>query len=126
MNESSLLNSVILIVDDQEPNVDILTGLLEFQGYTRVVSTTDSRQVMDLVKAHKPDLILLDLLMPYLTGFEVLNLLKAYLTEQGYLPVLVLTADVTTETRKLALSNGATDFLTKPFDLIEVGLSIIS
>jgi len=124
MNESSILNSVILIVDDQEPNVDILTSLLDYQGYTRVISTTDSRQVIDLVRTHKPDLILLDLLMPYLTGFEVLQLLQKEQTDQSYLPVLVLTADVTTETRKLALTNGATDFLTKPFDLIEVGLRI--
>lgn len=124
MNENALYNSVILIVDDQEPNVDILKGLLEFQGYTRVIATTDSRQVIDLVREHNPDLILLDLLMPYITGIEVLQLLKKELSAQSYLPVLVLTADITTETRKQALTNGATDFLTKPFDLIEVGLRI--
>jgi len=124
MNEIALNDSVILIVDDQEPNVDILTGLLEYQGYTHIISTTDSRQVIDLVRAHEPDLILLDLLMPHLTGFEVLQLLREEVTAQNYLPVLVLTADITAETRKLALTNGATDFLTKPFDLIEVGLRI--
>lgn len=113
-----------MIVDDQEANIDILDGFLEVQGYTNIKTTTDPREVIPLLKNFKPDLLLLDLSMPYLTGFEVMELLKEAMPEEYFLPILVLTADITSEAKIKALSSGASDFLTKPFDLLEVGLRI--
>ena len=110
----------ILIVDDQQVNIDILTDFLDIQGYLFVKSTTDSRKVIDLMIDFQPDIILLDLTMPYFSGFDILEQLKTIVPEGSYLPVLVLTADVTLETKRKALMAGASDFLTKPFDLIEL------
>lgn len=114
----------ILIVDDQEANVEVLESLLTLQGYLNVKTTTDSREVVRLFAEFEPDLILLDLMMPYLNGFEVMDQLKNLISENTYLPILVLTADVTPEAKQRALSGGAHDFLIKPFDLVEVGLRI--
>lgn len=124
MINSALINANILVVDDQEANIDILEGLLELEGYTNVRSTTDSREVQSIFESFKPDLILLDLMMPYLNGFEVMENLKGHISDGSYIPILVLTADITTETKKHALKDGANDFLTKPFDLTEVALRI--
>ena len=124
MVDASLKNANILIVDDQEANIDVLEGLLEMQGYTSIKTTTDPRDVLHLFASFEPDLILLDLMMPHLSGFEVMEQLKSIVQANTYLPILVLTADATSEARQRALSNGASDFLTKPFDLIEVGLRI--
>jgi two-component system, sensor histidine kinase and response regulator len=117
-------NANILIVDDDDANINVLAGLLEMQGYTNIKSTTDPRLVVDFFKSFQPDLILLDLMMPYLTGYEILEQLKELVPDQSYLPVLVLTAEITAEAKQRALSSGAKDFLTKPFDLVEVGLRI--
>jgi DNA-binding response OmpR family regulator len=119
-----LKDARILIVDDQVPNVEILEAFLDMQGYTQVYSTTDSRQVSEIVDQFKPDLLLLDLMMPHVSGFDVMTQLKQRGSLTRHLPVLVLTADATTETKQKALSGGASDFLTKPFDLVEVGLRI--
>ena len=124
MIDSTFKNANILIVDDQEPNIDVLEGLLDMQGYLNIKTTTDSREVLDLFKTFNPDLILLDLSMPYLTGFDVMEQLKPLVKKNTLLPILVLTADVTMSAKQRALSGGATDFITKPFDLIEVGLRI--
>lgn len=124
MIDLSLKEANILIVDDQEANVDVLDGYLEMQGYLNIRTTTDSRQVAGLFESFKPDLLLLDLSMPYLNGFEVMEMLKTMMPENFYLPILVLTADITPEAKIKALSGGASDFLTKPFDLLEVGLRI--
>ncbi|MEI7663246.1 MAG: response regulator [Bacteroidota bacterium] len=124
MIDATLKNANILIVDDQEANIDILAGLLEMQGYSHVKTTTDPRLVVDLYHSFNPDLILLDLMMPHLSGYEVMNLLKEQIPFNTYLPILVLTADITIESKQRALSGGAKDFLSKPFDLIEVGLRI--
>lgn len=124
MIDLSLKQANILIVDDQVANIDVLEGLLAMQGYTNYKSTIDSREVVKLYAEFEPDLILLDLSMPYLSGFEVMAQLKSLVSHDTYLPILVLTADVTNEAKQRALSSGAVDFLTKPFDLIEVGLRI--
>ncbi|MEI6882871.1 MAG: response regulator [Bacteroidota bacterium] len=124
MINSWLKNSNILIVDDKEANVDILVGLLEMQGYTNIKTTTDPRLVQGLFNSFKPDILLLDLLMPHLNGFEVMEELRGMIPQGTYFPILVLTADMTTETKQRALSAGANDFLVKPFDLIEAGLRI--
>lgn len=124
MIDPSFKKSNILIVDDQEANIDVLEGFLEMQGYVNIKSTTDPREVVALYERFQPDLILLDLSMPYLSGFEVMALLKKIVQPNTFLPILVLTADITSEAKINALSGGASDFLTKPFDLLEVGLRI--
>lgn len=124
MINPTLKKANILIVDDQEANIDVLHGFLEMQGYENVATTTDPREVVGLLTSFNPDLILLDLTMPFLNGFEVMEQLKELIPENIFLPILILTADITTESKIRALSGGANDFLTKPFDLLEVGLRI--
>ncbi len=124
MIDLTLKNANILVVDDQEANLDVLEGFLEMQGYTNIKTTQDPREVIHLFASFEPDLILLDLSMPYLSGFEVMEQLKSIVSANIFLPILVLTADVTSSAKQRALSGGASDFLTKPFDLVEVGLRI--
>ncbi len=124
MIDSTLKNANILILDDQQSNIDILTELLDIKGFINYRATTDSRIVFDLFEELKPDLLLLDLNMPYLNGFQVMMHLKSMIPVNTYLPILVLTADITIESKQKALAGGASDFLTKPFDLIEVDLRI--
>ncbi len=119
-----LTNSRILIVDDQEANVRILESLLDIKGFKHVKSTTDSRQVEGLVQSFSPDLLLLDLMMPHMSGFEVMERLREKETGSHFMPILMLTADSTKEAKQQALELGATDFLTKPFDFTEVLLRI--
>ena len=114
----------ILIVDDEPTNVRLLERLLQATGYRNLESTTDSRRVLELYQAFGPDLILLDLLMPHLDGIGVLGQLKAVIPADEYLPVLILTADVTIEAKHRALAAGAKDFVTKPFDQVETLLRI--
>ncbi|MEI6575998.1 MAG: ATP-binding protein [Bacteroidota bacterium] len=114
----------ILIVDDEQANIDVLLGLLEIQGYKNLETTTNPGKVLDLYYSFKPDLILLDLMMSPLNGFDIMEKLREVHPRTSFLPILVLTADVTTESRQRALAGGANDFLTKPFDLIEVDLRI--
>ncbi|MEI6899021.1 MAG: response regulator [Bacteroidota bacterium] len=122
MSPEKLKTAKILIVDDKEANIDILSGLLEMQGYANIKDTIDSRRVIDLYNSFHPDLILLDLMMPHLTGYDVMEQLKALIPIGTYLPILILTADITAEAKQRALAMGAMDFLAKPFDLVEVGL----
>jgi CheY-like chemotaxis protein len=124
MIDSILKTAKILIVDDKQSNIDILEGLLEESGYENFQSTTDPRLVIDLFNSFNPDLILLDLMMPHLSGFEVMEQLKPLIPQGTYLPILVLTADITSESKLRALSGGAKDFLSKPFDLYEVQIRI--
>jgi PAS domain S-box-containing protein len=124
MIDSTLINAKILIVDDQQVNIDVLTGLLDAKGYTSIQTTTDSRNVVRLFEEFKPDLILLDLAMPHVNGFQVMEQLKDLIPAGTYIPILVLTADITSESKQKSLAGGASDFLTKPFDLVEVDLRI--
>jgi two-component system sensor histidine kinase/response regulator len=124
MIDSTFKNANILIVDDRKANIDILEGLLEELEYRNVKSETDPRKVAGLLVSFKPDLILLDLMMPFLSGFEVMEELNSLIPASTYLPILVLTADITPEAKKRALSGGAKDFLSKPFDLTEISLRI--
>ena len=110
----------ILIVDDEPTNIRLLERVLGKADYGRIRSTTDPCQVEELVGAFDPDIILLDLQMPVLDGFAVLEQLKRIGSAGNFLPVIVLTADATPQTRLRALSSGAHDFLTKPFDNAEV------
>jgi DNA-binding response OmpR family regulator len=113
----------ILIIDDEPANVALLKDMLGDNGYERIKSITDSRLALETCREFEPDLVLLDLIMPNLDGFAILDLLDAYRTET-YLPVIVLTADVTEETKLRSLHAGATDFLLKPFNETEVLLRI--
>ncbi len=124
MNEDALLSMRILIVDDEPVNVALLEDLLQISEYQQVRSTTDPREVVKLCAEFRPDLILLDLNMPFIDGFGVLAQLDGVIAPTDCLPVLVLTADINMESKRRALSAGATDFLTKPFDHIEVLLRI--
>jgi PAS domain S-box-containing protein len=114
--ESEILNASILLVDDQEPNVTLLTQLLSDAGYTRVASTMNPEEVCGLHRKNAYDLILLDLQMPGMDGFQVMEALKTNAGD-SYLPVVVLTAQPGHKLR--ALQAGAKDFISKPFDLVE-------
>ena len=116
-------NARILIVDDEPVNVDLLRRLLERAGFSRIESTNDSRQALDLYVKFRPDLILLDLHMPHRDGLEVMDELNQ-IAEASYLPILMLTGDDTPEAKREALSRGAKDFLNKPFHSDEVLLRI--
>ena len=116
-----ILNASILIVDDQEVNVSLLKQLLSEAGYARIASTMDPHEVCELHRKNRYDLILLDLQMPGMDGFQVMEGLKAIETD-GYLPVLVITAQPGHKLR--ALQAGAKDFIGKPFDLAEVQMRI--
>ncbi|SFF10609.1 ATP-binding response regulator [Sunxiuqinia elliptica] len=124
MTEEVLKKAKILIVEDQQPNIDVLEDLLRMKGYQDFKATADPREVFRLFATYEPDLILLDLSMPYLSGFEVMEQLRRIIPDDTYFPILILTADATKETKERALSEGASDFLTKPFDLTEVALRI--
>jgi PAS domain S-box-containing protein len=113
---SDILNASILIVDDQEANVSLLEQMLLAAGYTCVASTTNPEEVCALHRKNRYDLILLDLQMPGMDGFQVMEGLKTNAAD-GYLPVLVITAQPGHKLR--ALKAGAKDFITKPFDLVE-------
>ena len=102
----------------------LLERILQQSGATQITSTTDARQVVSLYSATQPDLIILDLMMPYLDGFAVMEQLAPIIPAETYLPILVITADATSETRRRALADGAKDFLTKPIDPLEVVLRI--
>jgi PAS domain S-box-containing protein len=117
LETSEILNASILIVDDQEANVRLLEKMLRNAGYQRITSTMDPRAVFPLHLAHRYDLILLDLQMPEMDGFQVMEGLKE-IEPDGYLPVLVITAQPGHKLR--ALQEGAKDFVSKPFDLVEV------
>src|SRR3954462_13040074 len=117
ISKPDILNATILIVDDQDANVRLLEQMLSDGGYTRVASTMNPREVCDLYRDNRYDLILLDLQMPGMDGFQVLEGLKQIDTD-GYLPVLVITAQPGHKLR--ALKAGAKDFVSKPFDLVEV------
>jgi len=124
LDAGALKGSRILIVDDQPQNVMLLERLLAVDGYTAVTSTTDSSQVLSLAAELDPDLILLDLQMPQPNGFQVMQQLEPWTRGSVRLPILVLTADGTRDAKTRALSVGASDFLTKPFDTTEVLLRV--
>ncbi len=114
-----LTGAKILIVDDQVPNVRLLERMLKGAGYREVHGTTEPREVAELYARHHFDLVLLDINMPHLNGFQVMEQLSL-IEPDTYVPVLVLTAQSDMETRLHALEAGAKDFLGKPFERLEV------
>lgn len=124
MKEDILKHARVLLVDDEPQNVRYLEDVLRWAGYQHVEGTTDPRQALPIFQRFQPDLVILDLLMPEMDGFEVLDGLRARLGPDEYLPILILTSDVTREARRRALSAGAKDFLTKPMSPTEVGIRV--
>lgn len=113
----------ILVIDDDRMSVSLLEQLLRRHGYSRVMGITDSREALETCAAVDPDLILLDLMMPEMDGFAVLEALRSNVSER-FLPIVVLTADITEEAKARALEAGATDFLVKPVSQTEALLRI--
>jgi len=124
MMEEEVLAARVLIIDDQPANLRLLEDLFIGEGLTQVVGTTDARTALGLYNAFDPDLVVLDLMMPELDGYAVLEQLKRRGDPYDFRPVLVITADATAEAKRRALALGAKDFLTKPFDTLEAMLRV--
>jgi DNA-binding response OmpR family regulator len=113
----------ILVIDDEPANAELLEAILVDNGYQDVKAITDSRIALEVCRTFEPDLVLLDLMMPHVDGFTILEALGSE-PDRGSTPVIVLTADENKETKLRVLNAGATDFMLKPFDLTEVLLRI--
>jgi two-component system, sensor histidine kinase and response regulator len=124
MKNSFYKKAKILIVDDTYANIELLEMLLTNVGFQNIKALTDSCIAIETYQAYKPDIILLDLMMPFKNGFEIMEDLKQIVPDNSYLPILVLTADIHADVKQRALSAGAKDFLSKPFDLNEVIIRI--
>jgi signal transduction histidine kinase len=114
----------ILIIDDEIANVRLLAKILAAEGYHNVSMTTDSRDAANIFIDNDPDMVLLDLNMPHQTGYDVMATLSHLIPDKAFLPILILTADATPASKRRALGGGATDFICKPFDNLEVALRI--
>jgi putative two-component system response regulator len=124
MSDDELAGMRLLIVDDNASSVALLEAMLAEAGYGNLVATQNPRLVRELCLRWQPDLLLLDLRFPDMSGFDVLADIPELLADPVNLPVLVLTADISPATRRKALSHGARDFVTKPFDVTEVLLRV--
>ncbi|MEX2525997.1 MAG: HD domain-containing phosphohydrolase [Gemmatimonadota bacterium] len=119
-----MLAASILLVDDEGANLRVLERILARAGYSEVSATSDPREVEPLFRELQPDLVVLDLHMPKMDGFEIMKRLGGLIPEGSFLPILVLTGDPNLEVRQRALAVGARDFVNKPFDVVEVLLRI--
>lgn len=124
MNEATLREARILLVDNEVGYTCLMANFLNRIGYSRLESLNDSTRTLETIEAFKPDLIILDLSMPQMNGFQVLDGLRANRQSEDQIPVLVLTGDATAENKRRALVAGATDLLVKPFDPSEVSMRI--
>lgn len=115
---------VILAVDDEEPNLSLLRSILRREGYPSPHTTRDPHEAAGLFDSLRPDLVLLDIRMPGMDGFAVMEQIRRSPHAAGYLPILMLTGDTSPSARQRALGSGATDLVLKPFDVIEVALRI--
>src|SRR4051812_3734491 len=120
VSRAAILESAILIVDDEEANVRFLARFLARAGYTSIRTTTSSREAVQLFGDTRPDLVCLDVHMPDMDGFAVLARIREMCAPTDFLPVLAITGDVSPETRQRVLLAGAKDFLEKPFEPAEV------
>lgn len=123
-NEQQLSTAKVLIIDDEEAHVRVLEWALKQANFPNFHSLTDSTRATEEFCRFQPDILLLDLNMPKVDGFEVLERVKTILPPDEFVPVLMMTADTTAETRRRALSTGAHDFVNKPLDYSEVILRI--
>ena len=126
MTSELIHQAKIFIIDDEEINVRLLGRFLETAGYKNVAVTTDPHRAIAMFTDDDPDLVLLDLHMPPPDGFELLKAMRDMTQPNAFLPIVVLTADCSSDAKRLALKLGATDFLSKPFDDVEVLLRIES
>jgi len=124
MGDTGVAYSKLLIVDDDESYIRFLTVVLQNAGYSRLTSLTDPREATRCYAEFEPDLILLDFLMPYLDGLQVIEALQTRIPRSSYVPILVLTADADPRTRQRALSMGANDFVAKPCNQTELVLRV--
>ena len=115
---SEVLGCTLLLVDDEEANLDLLEVLLEGEGYTALIRTSDAREAIPLWERHAPDLVLLDLHLPDISGEEVLRRLRADPRTAG-IPVVVVSADATAASLERLRVAGADAYLTKPLDIEE-------
>lgn len=122
--KEDLINARILIVDDQWANVDVLESFLLFKGFSNIRTTVYSREAISIIQEFEPDIILLDLNMPNLSGFDIMQQMQTEGLLNDLMHIMVLTEDASNETKKKAIAFGARDILIKPFDLIDVDLSI--
>lgn len=120
MDQTDTSSARILIIDDDEAIISLLERILRRGGYENVRSATDARLALPLFREFEPDLVLMDLRMPFLDGINVMGQLRQRNTPGEFLPVVLVTGDTTPEARELALSAGANDFLLKPFDPTDV------
>lgn len=123
-NDRQIEEARILLIDDEPINIRFLEKCLTRSGYTSLTATTDPREGCDLFHQVHPDLVLLDLHMPVMTGFEVMEEMRVSIPEGRLIPVIVLTGDHDPELRRRALATGAKDYLTKPLRVDEVLLRI--
>jgi PleD family two-component response regulator len=123
ISEPLLHRMKILVIDDDRMTVTLLEQLLQRHSYSRVMGITNSRVALETCAAFDPDLILLDLIMPEVDGFAVLEGLRSDASET-FLPIVILTADISEEAKARALEAGATDFLVKPVSQTEALLRI--
>ena len=118
-----LKDAKIMIVDDEPINIDVVQAFLEEEKYRNFVTVEDSTRAMKVLEETRPDLLLLDLMMPEVSGFDILTAVRAH-PKFKYLPVIILTASTDTQNKLGALDLGATDFLAKPLDQSELGLRV--
>jgi DNA-binding response OmpR family regulator len=118
-----LRNSTVMMVDDDPIMLEVVQTYLEEAGYTSFVTTSEPRQAMDLFLQRRPDILLLDLMMPEVSGFDILAQVRAH-EELRYTPVIILTAESEPSAKLKALELGATDLLTKPVDPSELRLRL--
>jgi len=121
--ESLITNAKIMLVDDEPINTDVLQTYLEGEGYRNFITTSDSVQAIDIMHREKPDVILLDLMMPEVSGFDILSAMREDKLLQP-IPVVILTSSDDAETKLKALQLGAMDFLAKPVDASELALRL--
>ena len=124
MDPKSIHDARIAVVDDETANVHLLQRILELEGYTDVSGYTDPREFLDTCRILPPDLVLLDLMMPEVNGFEVLKRFQESVDDFDYRPVMIITSDDDRDTKQKALSSGARDFLAKPVSPVEVRLRV--
>jgi putative two-component system response regulator len=123
-HKAVIQDSRILIVDDKTSNILVMQRILQQEGYQNVASTTDPREIIDQLRVFRPDLIVLDLMMPKVDGYAVIVQLRGWNADDEYLPILVVTADASRAAKQKALTLGANDFITKPVDATDVILRV--
>ena len=114
----------ILVIDDEPANLALVAAALAREGYNNIETVPDPRKAIERYLAFRPDLVLLDLMMPGIDGYALLDRLGRLLTANDLVPIMVLTADTSIEARRRALALGARDIVTKPFDVFEFGLRV--